>query len=165
MCVPTDWLAFQCCITQQPPPPASLWLAGIRRGTQVFVVWYRMSLREVAPGMKNPPLVTSSVSRSWVRHNEGFHSSEMRWRGSMTSGLGEAGWGSFSTTGRREETPRGRMNGQTDRNEDGWKDGVWVFHSYLFFGCLPPFRGTFKAVLPMYIFFMVCLCSFPLMCL
>lgn len=115
MNVSTDWLAFQCCITQQPPPPASLWVAGIRRGIQVFVVWYRMSLREVAPGMKNPPLVTSSVNRSWVRHNECFHSGEMRWRGSMTSGLGEAGWGCFGTTGRWEETPRGRMNGQTDK--------------------------------------------------
>lgn len=64
--------------------------------------------------------------------------------------------------------PFGWMNGQTQTARDGWKlggSGGGRIDSYLFFGCLPPFRGTFKAVLPMYIFFMVCLCSFPLMCL
>lgn len=71
--------------------------------------------------------------------------------------------------GRPEETPGGRMNGQTDtapgRMEEMALESWFLIRSYLFFGCLPPFRGTFKAVLPMYIFFMVCLCSFPLMCL
>lgn len=105
------------------------------------------------------------MNRSWVRCNECFHSGEMRWQGSMTSGLGEVGWSCFSTTGWREEIPRGRMNEQTDKNKDGWEDGIREIHSYLFFECLPPFRGTFKAVLPMYIFFMVCLCPFPRMCL
>lgn len=70
-----------------------------------------------APGMKNPPLVTSSVNGSWVRRNECFHSGEMRWQGSMTPGLGEVGWGSASTTGWREEIPRGRMNEQTDKKK------------------------------------------------
>lgn len=168
MNISTDSMAFHTVfsLSSQPPSPTprtSLWLAGISRGVQVFVVWQKMSLCEAAPGMKNPPLVTS-LNRSWVRWNECFHSAEMRWRVRMTAGLGGPGWGCLSTTRRQEETPRGRMNGQTDEHKDGWKEGVWEVHSYLFFWCLPPFRETFKAVLPMYIFFMVCLCSLPLMC-
>lgn len=112
-----------------------LW-ASISWGIQVFVVGYRVTLPEVSPGMKNPPLVTSTVNGSWVRHNECFHSGEMRWRGSMTSGLGKAGWDCFNTTERRQETPRGRMNVQTDkRRTDGeiarMRDSLlplfWVF--------------------------------------
>lgn len=46
-------LAFQCCSLRLL---LFLGVAGTHRGIQVFAVWYRMSLREVAPGMKHPPI-------------------------------------------------------------------------------------------------------------
>lgn len=51
------------------------------------------------------------------------------------------------------------------RWRDGGMNSFWIILSYLFFWCLLPFRETFRAVFPTYIFFMVCLlCSLPLMC-
>lgn len=56
--------------------------------------------------------MTSSVSGSWVRRNECFHSGEMRWRGSMTSGLGE----------RRHEAALAPLDGERRHRVGGWTD-------------------------------------------